>query len=89
MGRKVNFSSVGGGRDSADVAGAYSAAKSVVEGAGATYDAPRIEPNRKSLINASLIGATMSTAIAVPHLQRKPELPGHCICNEDHIERSR
>ena len=32
---------------------------------------------------------TLDEAIAVPRLQRKPELPGHCICNEHHIERSR
>jgi hypothetical protein len=31
----------------------------------------------------------MSAAIAVPHLQRKPERPRHCIFNEHHIERSR
>jgi hypothetical protein len=64
---EANFSSVSGGRDSADVAGACSAAKFVVEGAGAEYDAPHIEPNRESrLINAPLILATMSTAIRRP-----------------------
>lgn len=38
-------------RDSADVAGACSAAKFVVEEAGEEYDAREIEPNRKSRIN--------------------------------------
>jgi hypothetical protein len=45
-------------RDSANVAGACSAAQFVVEGAGEEYDAPEIEPNRKSRIKAKgvLIG---------------------------------
>ena len=39
-------------RDSADVGGACSAAKFVVEGAGEEYDAPEIEPNRKSRLKS-------------------------------------
>jgi hypothetical protein len=38
-------------RDSADLAGARSAAKFVVEVVGDEYDAPEIEPNRKSRLN--------------------------------------
>jgi hypothetical protein len=40
--------------DSADVAGACSAAKFVVEGAGEEYDAREIEPNRKSRLKQKM-----------------------------------
>jgi hypothetical protein len=40
--------------DSADVAGACSAPKFVVEGAGGEYDAREIEPNRKSRLKQKM-----------------------------------
>ena len=40
--------------DSADVAGACSAAKFVVEGLGEEYDAREIEPNRKSRLKQKM-----------------------------------